>query len=142
MTDTTRPGRIRHYSGGPLELKVGYCRGTRIGDMVAISGSTALKDGQVVGVNDAAAQTRQTLQTITEALEALGASIDDVYRYRVFITRVEDGDAVFGVLSEFFGAVHPTATLVVIAALVHPDLVVEIEADAIVGSASPVSIRQ
>ncbi len=137
----TTPTRIRHYSGGPLELKVGYCRGIRIGDMVAISGSTAWKDGQVVGLNDAAAQTRQTLETITDALGALGASIHDVYRYRVYITRVEDGDAVLGVLSEFFGDVHPTATLVVIAALVNPDLIVEIEADAIVGSAAPVVIE-
>lgn len=136
----TTSSRVRHYSGGPLEIKVGYCRGIRIGDLVAISGSTAWKDGVAIGPGNAAEQTRQTLETITESLNALGASIHDVYRYRVFITRVEDGDAVLGVLSEYFGDVHPTATLVVIEALVNPDLVVEIEADAIVGSAAPVGV--
>jgi len=135
----TAPTRVRHYSGGPWELTVGYCRGTRIGDLIAISGSTAVKDNQVVGASDAAAQTRQTLLTIEEALQALGSSLRDVYRYRVFITQAEDGEAVLSVLTEFFGDVHPCATLVVITALLNPELLVEIEADAFVGSAAPIS---
>ncbi|MGD9712379.1 MAG: Rid family hydrolase [Thermomicrobiales bacterium] len=138
MTDSVPPRRVRHYSGGPWELSVGYCRGTRIGDLVGISGSTAVKNGEVVGLGDAAVQARQTLLTIDEALQALGATMQDVYRYRVFLTRPEDGEAVTGVLAEFFGTVHPCATVVVISALLNPDLLLEIEVDAIAESASPV----
>lgn len=140
MTEGKTYPRIRHYSGGPLELRVGYCRGIRVGDMVAVSGTTALTEHGIVGLNDPVAQTRQTLQTITATLESLGASIQDVYRYRAYITRVEDGEAVLGVLTEFFGDVHPAATLVVIAALINPDLFVEIEVDAMIGSASPPAV--
>ena len=108
--------RTRHYSGGPWELAVGYCRGTRIDDQIAISGSTAMKDGVLVGVNDAAEQTRQTLDTVGEALTALGSAFDDVYRYRIYVTRMQDVDAVTSVLAEYFGKVHPSGTLVCVAA--------------------------
>jgi len=133
-----RHARTRHYSGGPWELAVGYCRGTRIGDLVAIAGSTAMKDGALVGPDDAAAQTRQTLETIGEALTTLGSSFEDVYRYRIYVTRMSDVEAVSGVLSEYFGKVHPSGTLVCVAALMTPEILVEIEVDAMVDSASPV----
>lgn len=134
----TSPGRQRVYSGGPLERRVGYARATRVGDWVLVSGSTALKEGEIVGVGDPGAQTRQTLATISEALEAAGASIDDVVRYRVYITNMDDFPAISEELSSTFGTVHPSGTVVVVAGLVRPELVVEIEVDAIIGSASPV----
>jgi enamine deaminase RidA (YjgF/YER057c/UK114 family) len=130
--------RKRIYSGGPLEKKFGYCRATRVGDLVFVSGSTAMKDGQVVGVGDPAAQTRQTVATIEKALREAGSSMDEVVRYRLFVTNAEDFPAVLKVLSETFGGIHPCGTRVVVTALVRPELVVEIEVDAVIGSATPV----
>ena len=130
--------RKRIYSGGPLEKKVGYCRATRVGDLVFVSGSVAMKDGQVVGVGDPAAQTRQTVATIEQALREAGSSMDEVVRYRLFITNAEDFPAVLKVLGETFGGIHPCATGVVVTALIRPELVVEIEVDAVIGSATPV----
>ena len=130
--------RKRIYSGGPLEKKVGYCRATRVGDLVFVSGSVAMKDGQVVGVGDPAAQTRQTVATIEEALREAGSSMDEVVRYRLFVTNAEDFPAVLKVLGETFGGIHPCATGVVVTALIRPELVVEIEVDAVIGSATPV----
>ena len=130
--------RKRIYSGGPLEKKVGYCRATRVGDLVFVSGSVAMKDGQVVGVGDPAAQTRQTVATIEEALREAGSSMDEVVRYRLFVTNAEDFPAVLKVLSETFGGIHPCGTGVVVTALVRPEFVVEIEVDAVIGSATPV----
>ena len=99
--------RKRIYSGAPLEKKVGYCRATRVGDLVFVSGSVAMKDGQVVGVGDPAAQTRQAVATIEEALREAGSSMDEVVRYRLFVTNAEDFPAVLKVLSETFGGIHP-----------------------------------
>jgi enamine deaminase RidA (YjgF/YER057c/UK114 family) len=129
--------RTRIYSGG-LEKKVGYCRATRVGDLVFVSGSTATKDDQVVGVGDPAAQTRQTVATIDKALREAGSSMDEVVRYRLFLTNAEDFPAVLKVLSETFGGIHPCGTGVVVTALIRPELVVEIEVDAVIGSATPV----
>ena len=130
--------RKRIYSGRPLEKKIGYCRATRVGDLVFVSGCGAMKDGQVVGVGDPAAQTRQTLATIEQALREAGSSMDEVVRYRLFITNAEDFPAVLKVLGETFGGIHPCSTGVVVTALVRPELVVEIEVDAVIGSATPV----
>ena len=130
--------RKRIYSGGPLEKKVGYCRATRVGDLVFVSGSVAMKDGQVVGVGDPAAQTRQTVATIEAALREAGSSMDEVVRYRLFVTNAEDFPAVLKVLGETFGGIHPCATGVVVTSLFRPELVVEIEVDAVIGSATPV----
>ncbi|CAN5790160.1 RidA family protein [soil metagenome] len=135
---TSQP-RSRFYSGGPWELTVGYSRATRVGDQVFVSGCTSMKNGQVVGTSDSAAQARQTLETIAEALIGLGSSLHDVVRYRVYLTRIADWEAVAPVLAEQFGDVHPAGTLVAVAALIDPDLLIEIEVDAIAGSASPVS---
>lgn len=131
-------GRQRVYSGTPWEQSVGYCRATRVGEMVFVSGTTAMKEGQLVGLGDAAAQTRQILATIEWALHQAGATMADVVRYRVYLTDISTWPQVAAELSKVFGTVHPTSTLVAVSALINPDLLVEIEADAIVGSASPV----
>jgi enamine deaminase RidA (YjgF/YER057c/UK114 family) len=109
-----------------------------VGDQVFVSGCTAMKDGEVSGKDDPAAQARQTLATISNALAGLGSSIDDVVRYRIYLTSIGDWEAVAPVMAEVFGNVHPAGTLVAVNALIHPDLLIEIEVDAIVGSASPV----
>lgn len=130
--------RQRIYSGTPYEQQVGYARATRVGDSVMVSGTTAMQNGQLVGKGDPATQTRQILANISLALDQAGSSIDEVVRYRTYLTRIEDWTEVAPVLSETFGTIHPSNTLVAVAALVDPDMLVEIEADAIVGSSHPV----
>jgi enamine deaminase RidA (YjgF/YER057c/UK114 family) len=130
--------RARYYSGGPWELVVGYSRATRVGDQIFVSGCTAMKDGEVVGKNDPASQARQTLETVREALAGMGSSINDVVRYRIYLIRIADWESVAPVMAEVFGKVHPAGTLVAVSALIHPELLIEIEVDAIAGSALPV----
>jgi enamine deaminase RidA (YjgF/YER057c/UK114 family) len=131
--------RQRVYSGGPWEAIVGYCRATRVGDKIVVAGTTAMKDGELVGRGDPAAQARQALETISQALLQLNSSLDDIVRYRIYLTNIEHWAAIAPVMSETFGRIHPVNTLVAVAALIDPDMLVEIEADAIAGSAAPVS---
>ena len=121
-------------SGGPLEDKVGYSRAVRVGDWVAVSGTAAFKDGTPVAPGDAPAQTRHILDVITRALNEAGASIEDVIRYRVFLTDIADFPAVSAEMARVFGAVRPAGTAIGNSTLVDPALVVEIEVDAIVDS--------
>jgi len=123
-------------SGGPFEAKYGYSRAVRAGDHVAVAGTAAFKDGVPFAPGDAAAQTRHILQVIAQALSEAGASIDDVVRYRVFVTDIADYDAVGTELGKVFGSIRPVGTMVGNSTLIHPDLVVEIEVDAIIGSAA------
>ena len=122
-------------SGGPFEAKYGYSRAVRVGDHVAVAGTAAFKDGAPVAPGDAAAQTRHILGVMEQALAEAGASFGDVIRYRVFVTNIADFDAVASELGKVFSTIRPAGTLVGNSTIVHPDLVVEIEMDAIVGSA-------
>lgn len=124
-------------SGGPWEAIGGYSRAVRFGDLVFVAGTTAMKDGKLVGPGDVVAQTRQTMTTITTALHEAGASLADVVRYRVFLTDIDDNKQVIPILGEYFGEVRPAGTLVAVSALVDPAMRIEIEVDAIRGSASP-----
>jgi len=132
------PVRTRVYSGGPWERTVGYCRATRVGNVVAVAGTTAMTAAGLVGEGDAGLQARQCLATIGDALERAGATIGDVIRYRVFLTDPAQMDLVGPELAAVFGDVHPAGTAVVVAALIDDRLLVEIEVDAIIGSAAPV----
>jgi enamine deaminase RidA (YjgF/YER057c/UK114 family) len=125
-------------SGGPFEAKYGYSRAVRVGDHVAVAGTAAFKDGAPFAPGDAAAQTRHILEVIARALAEAGASIGDVVRYRVFVTDIADYDAVGTELGKIFGNARPAGTLVGNSTLIHPDLVVEIEVDAIIGSAASI----
>ena len=106
----------------------------RVGDHIYVSGSTAVKDGKVVGPGDVVAQTRQTIETITAALEQAGSSLADVVRYRIYLTNVADSDKVIPIFGEYFGEIRPAGTLVAVSALIAPELMIEIEVDAIAGS--------
>jgi enamine deaminase RidA (YjgF/YER057c/UK114 family) len=121
-------------SGGPLEAKIGYSRAVRVGDLVAVAGTAAFKDGVAFAPGDAAAQTRHILGVIERALTEAGASMRDVVRYRVFVTDIADAPAVGAELSRVFADIRPAGTVVGTSALVDPALRVEIEVDAIVGS--------
>ena len=122
-------------SGGPFEARFGYSRAVRVGNQVAVAGTTAFKDGAPFAPGEAAAQTRYILEVIERALADAGATLGDVIRYRVFLTDIADYPAVGAELGRVFGDIRPAGIMVGNTTLVNPDLRVEIEVDAIVGSA-------
>jgi enamine deaminase RidA (YjgF/YER057c/UK114 family) len=124
----------QHVSTGTAyEALAGYSRAVRIGDRVLVSGTTAGGPDGIVGIGDPAFQARFILDRIERALGELGATLRDVVRTRIFMRRIEDWEAVARVHGERFGEVRPANTLVQ-ATLVHPDLLVEIEAEAVIGA--------
>ena len=122
----------RHGSGGPWEDRVGYSRVVRAGDLVWVAGCTAtLPDGTLAGLGDPYAQAVQTLQNVAAALERVGASAADVVRTRISIVDRDHADAVGRAHAEAFGDARPVAAMYVVAGLLDPRMLVEIEADAV-----------
>lgn len=119
-------------SGTEWEAKVGYSRAVRVGDEVCISGTTATDDdGNVVGEDDPFAQAKQAFENVERALAEAGASLDDVIRTRMYVTDADDWEAVGDAHADVFGDVRPATTLVEVSALVDPEMLVEVEADAV-----------
>ncbi|MCE2512474.1 MAG: hypothetical protein J4F50_07955 [Acidimicrobiia bacterium] len=123
--------RVNVNSGGPMEATVGYSRAVRVGDHVAVAGTTTLHPGGVDHPGDCYLQTQAVLRIIQDALRQAGASLSDVVRTRAFLTDISKAGDYGRAHGEVFGDIRPVATLVEVSALVHPDLVVEIEVDAI-----------
>lgn len=123
--------RQNFSSGGKWEGVVGYSRAVRVGNRVYVSGSTAAAtDGSVIGANDAYAQTVQAILNVQSALNQAGAEIEHVVRTRMFVTDISRWEEYGRAHGEFFGAIRPCATMVEVRALIHPDMLIEIEADA------------
>jgi enamine deaminase RidA (YjgF/YER057c/UK114 family) len=121
-------------SGSPWEGIVGYSRVVVRGDAAWVSGTTAIVDGTVVCPGDAAGQTRHVLTTITSALERAGFTMNDVVRTRIYVTDISRWEEVGRAHGEVFGDVRPATTMVQVAALIDPAMLVEIEAEAVRGA--------
>ena len=128
-------GRINYSSGSKWEDIVGYSRAVKIGNLVEVTGTVASgEDGNVVGRNDAYAQTKYIYQKIESILEKAGASMKDVIRVRMFVTDISCWQEYGRAHSEFFKTIKPCNTMVEVSALIEPEYLIEIEATAIVGS--------
>lgn len=130
------PARRNISSNAPWEDVVGYSRAVCVGDRVLVSGTAASgPDGSVIGSGDAGEQTRAILRIVANALAEAGGGLPDVVRTRIYVTDIELWPAVAAAHLEAFGEVRPAATMVEVARLIHPDMLVEIEVEAVLSRA-------
>jgi enamine deaminase RidA (YjgF/YER057c/UK114 family) len=124
--------RAKIFSGTPWEPKVGYARAVQVGEVVHVSGTTGTDpSGKVLAPGDAYAQTVQAIRNIENALKRLGLGLEHVVRTRIYLTEIDRWEDVAKAHAEFFGNIHPATSLVGVNRLVDPEMLVEIEAEAV-----------
>lgn len=120
-------------SGSPYEPRLGISRAVRSGRIIAVAGTAPIgPEGKTIGIGDAAVQARRCIEIIANALEQAGASLADVIRTRILLTRIEDWERVGLVHGEFFGSIRPANTVMQVTRFIDPEWLVEIEADAFI----------
>jgi reactive intermediate/imine deaminase len=131
------PMRVNFSSGTKWEPIVAYSRAVRLGNVVHVSGTTATDSkGNLVGIGDVEEQTEQVLRNVKSALEAVGSKLEDVVRTRIYVTDITKWEKIGRIHGRVFHEIRPATTMVEVKALVNPDLLVEIEADAIISDRS------
>jgi len=126
--------RQNYTTGAKWESIVGYCRAVKIGNTIEVSGTTSVKDGSVLHPNDAYQQAKHIISIAQGVLEQAGASLKDVVRTRMYVTKISDWEAVGKAHGEAFNDIKPATTLVEVSALIDPEMLVEIEFTAILSS--------
>jgi len=124
--------RTKIFSGTPWEPKVGYARAVQVGETIHISGTTGTDpSGKVLAPGDVYAQSVQTIRNIENALKRLGVGLEHVVRTRIYLTQIDRWEEAARAHAEFFGEIHPATSLIGVARLVDPEMLVEIEAEAV-----------
>ena len=124
--------RVNISTGAPWEEKVGYSRAVRIGNVIEVSGTVALKDGDLVGKDNPYLQTKRILEIMDEVLIQAGAKLEDVVRTRIFVTDISQWEEIGRAHGEVFHDIKPATSMIEVSQLIDPDYLLEIEASAVI----------